>query len=37
VTAFHDGEHLQAATIEDAKNGATQIFDTRVLFVMVGA
>jgi thioredoxin reductase (NADPH) len=37
VTALHGGEHLEAVTVRNAKTGATREFDTRALFIMVGA
>jgi thioredoxin reductase (NADPH) len=37
VIALHGGDHLEAVTIRNVKNGATRVVDTRALFVMVGA
>jgi thioredoxin reductase (NADPH) len=37
VTALHGKDHLEAVTIRDVKTGASRTFDTRALFIMVGA
>jgi thioredoxin reductase (NADPH) len=37
VIALHGADHLEAATIRNAKTGVTRRVDTRALFIMVGA
>jgi thioredoxin reductase (NADPH) len=37
VTALRGTDHLESLTIRNVKTGATQVIDTRALFIMVGA
>ncbi|HEY2462667.1 MAG TPA: FAD-dependent oxidoreductase [Steroidobacteraceae bacterium] len=37
VSALHGTDHLEAVSIRDVETGATRIFETRALFIMVGA
>jgi thioredoxin reductase (NADPH) len=37
VSALHGVDHLDALTIRDVKSGASRTFETRALFIMVGA
>jgi thioredoxin reductase (NADPH) len=37
VSALHGDDHLEAVTVRNVATGATQVVDTRALFIMVGA